>query len=104
MSTFVYVDPNRSQYGGVLPQGYDGRSSRKPVQRRVVDFTSTVARNLQVCPAPCCGYAAGGVATGCVLTPPVLHTHTLQLRLEQGDGWNDQMLQPVLGAALDVRA
>ena len=48
MSTFVYVDPNRSQYGGALPPGYDGRTSRKPVQRRVVDFTSTVARNLQV--------------------------------------------------------
>jgi hypothetical protein len=48
MSTFVYVDPNRAQHGGVLPQGYDGRTSRKPVQRRVVDFTSTVARNLQV--------------------------------------------------------
>lgn len=62
MSTFVYVDPNRAQYGGVLPPGYDSRSSRKPVQRRVVDFTSTVARNLQVWPASCHAPGAGGAS------------------------------------------
>jgi len=72
MSTYVYVDPNRAAYGSALPTGYDNRSARKPVQRRVVDFTSPVARHLQ-------------------------------LRLAQGDGWNDQMLTPALGSALDVR-
>ena len=38
---------NRGAYGQGLPPGYDSRTARKPVQRRVVDFTSTVARNLQ---------------------------------------------------------
>ena len=44
---------NRGAYGQSLPQGYDSRTARKPVQRRVVDFTSTVARNLQARRHPC---------------------------------------------------
>ena len=69
MSTYVYVDPvraargaappcaapalsrrrsqNRGAYGQPPQHGYDARAARKAVQRRVVDYTSTVARNLQ---------------------------------------------------------
>ncbi len=85
---------NRGTYGGVLPPGYDGRTARKPVQRRVVDFTSTVARNLQ----------ARAHRSWCNMQHPCSDVCLRpQLRLAQGDGWNDQMLQPALGSAMDVR-
>jgi hypothetical protein len=49
---------NRGAYGGQPPPGYDSRTARKAVQRRVVDYTATVARSLQ---------ARVGYAAACVL-------------------------------------
>ena len=90
---------NRGAYGQSLPQGYDSRTARKPVQRRVVDFTSTVARNLQARshPAPAARFPSPRTAH----TP--LHTKQ-QLRMMQGDSWDEPTLLPTQGAALDVRA
>lgn len=75
-SSYVYVnvdrDGSRAPPGGFGGFGALG-GARKPVQRRIVDFSAPVAR-------------------------------WLQLRLLQGDSWEDQSLPPAPGSALDVRA
>jgi hypothetical protein len=75
-SSYVYVNVDRDGARG--PPGFGGFGApgggvRKPVQRRIVDFSAPVAR-------------------------------WLQLRMLQGDSWEDQSLAPAPGSALDVRA
>ena len=52
MSTYVYVD-GESEHGGGRGGGWGGggreqQGSRKPVQRRTVDYTATTVRHLEV--------------------------------------------------------
>lgn len=66
------------------------------MQRRVVDFTSTVARNLQA-------RTTGGWHERAPAAASLTRAH-LQLRMTQGDSWDEPTLLPTQGAALDVRA
>eukprot|EP00217_Crustomastix_stigmatica_P014811 CAMPEP_0183813730 /NCGR_PEP_ID=MMETSP0803_2-20130417/53627_1 /TAXON_ID=195967 /ORGANISM="Crustomastix stigmata, Strain CCMP3273" /LENGTH=49 /DNA_ID= /DNA_START= /DNA_END= /DNA_ORIENTATION= len=47
MSAYVYVDKNERGGRGGFIVGPDGRPTRKPVQRRVIDYTGAIITHMQ---------------------------------------------------------